>query len=83
MVVAHVKNPLSTFRQSVPVWQRECVCVCVCVCVCGRNELEVCTTLAYPHISSFCTMPVLYTQLTHSRILKLFEDSKLADRAKT
>ena len=25
------------------------------VCVCGRNELEVCTTLAYPHISSFHT----------------------------
>ena len=31
------------------------------VCVCGRNELEVCSTLAYPHISSFCAMPVLYT----------------------
>ena len=28
------------------------------VCVCGRNELEVCTTLTYPHIhiSSFLTM---------------------------
>ena len=30
------------------VW--ECVCVCVCVCVCGQNELELCTTLAYPLI---------------------------------
>ena len=42
----------------------ECVCVCVCVCgcvgVCVRNEPEVCTTLAYPHISSFCARPVLY-----------------------
>ena len=38
MVVAHVKNPLSTFRQSVPVWQRECVCVCVCVCMCVWTE---------------------------------------------
>ena len=30
---------------------RVCVhaCVCVCVCVCGRNELEVCSTLTYPH----------------------------------
>ena len=35
------------------------MCVCVCVCVCGGNELEVWTTLAYPHISSFRTMPVL------------------------
>ena len=50
-----------------------CVCVCACACVCGRNELEVCTTLAYPHISSFRTMPVLYTS-TH--LLKLFEDSE-------
>ena len=23
--------------------------LCGCVCVCGRNELEVCTMLAYPH----------------------------------
>ena len=38
-----------------------CVCVCVCVCVCGRNEHEVCSTLVYLHISSFRTMPVLYT----------------------
>ena len=35
------------------------------VCVCGWNELEVCTTMAYPHISSLCTMPVLYTS-THT-----------------
>ena len=32
----------------------------VCLCVCGWNELEVCTTLAYPHISSFHIMPVLH-----------------------
>ena len=35
-----------------------CMCVCVCVCVCGRNELEVCSTLGYPHIGSFRTVPV-------------------------
>ena len=35
------------------VWE----CVCVCMRACVRNELEVCTTLAYPHISSFRTMP--------------------------
>ena len=28
------------------------------VCACGWNELKVCSTLAYPHISSFCTMLV-------------------------
>ena len=33
-------------------------CVCVRVCVCGRNELEVCSTLGYPHIGSFHTVPV-------------------------
>ena len=41
---------------------RACVRACVRVCVCGRNELEVCTTLAYPQISSFRAVPVLYTQ---------------------
>ena len=46
---------------------------CVRACVCGRNELEVCTTLAYPHISSFRTMPVLYTS---TRTLKPFQDSE-------
>ena len=46
---------------------RACVRACVCVCVCGRNELEVCSTLAYPPISSFRTMPVLYTRTrTHA-----------------
>ena len=35
-----------------------CVCAYVCVCVCGQNDLEVCTVLAYPQISSSCTMPV-------------------------
>ena len=27
------------------------MCVCVCMCVCGRNELEGCSTLAYPHMT--------------------------------
>ena len=27
-----------------------------CVRVCGQNELEVCTTMAYPHFSSFHTI---------------------------
>ena len=51
-----------------------CVCVCLCVCVCarGQNELEVCTTLAYPHISSFPTMPVY----NHAHIHIPFEDSE-------
>ena len=50
----------------VRVCVRACVCACVYACVCmrvcmrGQNELEVCTMLAYPHISSLHTMPVLY-----------------------
>ena len=56
------------------------ICVCVCAraraCVWGRNELEVCSTLAYPHKSSFRTVPVLYTN-THTRILKPFQDIEL------
>ena len=47
--------------------------ICVCVCVCGRNELEVCTTLAHPHFSSFCTMPVLCTS-THPQLTGLKVD---------
>ena len=52
-----------------------CVCVCVCVCVCERerervhcgwNELEVCNTLACPHISSFHTLPVYTHKHTHT-----------------
>ena len=35
--------------------------------MCGRNEVEVCTTLAYPYISSFRTIPVLYADTrTHA-----------------
>ena len=49
----------------VRVCVRACVRVCVCECVCVWNELEVCTKLAYPHISSFRTTPVLYTS-THA-----------------
>ena len=39
----------------------------------GRNELNVYTTLAYPRISSFCTI----RKHAHTRILKPFEDSEL------
>ena len=50
---------------------RACVRVCVRACVrvraCGRNEPEVYIMLAYPHFSSFRTMPVRYT---HARNLK-------------
>ena len=46
------------------------------MCVCVRNELEVCTTLTYPHISSFCAMSVVYAS-TCAHVLKSFEDSKL------
>ena len=49
----------------------ENVCVCLRACVCVWTE---CTMLAYPHISSFWTMPVL--AYTHTRILKLFEDGE-------
>ena len=45
-------------RVCVCVCMSVCVCVCARVRVCGRNELEVCTMLAYPHIGSFRTMPV-------------------------
>ena len=38
--------------------------MCVSVCVDGMNP-EVCSTLTYPHIRSFRTMPVLYTR-THT-----------------
>ena len=55
---------------------RACVRACVCVCVCGRNEPEVCTMLAYPHMSSFHVMPVLTHKHTHTRILKPFDDSE-------
>ena len=62
---------MSTFS---PVDSRSSNDVCVCVCVCGRNELEVGSTLAYRHISSFRTRPLPVH--THTRILKPFEDSK-------
>ena len=58
------------------------MCVCMCVCVCGRNKLEVSTTLASPHIRSFCTMPVhMHTHIlmhihTHTHTLIPFEDHK-------
>ena len=49
----------------------------MCVCVCVWNELEVCTTLAYPHNYEF----ILYYasaihKHTHAHILKPFEDSE-------
>ena len=48
------------------------VCVCVCACVCGRNELEVCTMLAYLRISSFRTMLVLYAGHTCTHLQTLW-----------
>ena len=50
--------------------------MCVHVCVCGWNELNIYSTLAYPHIYQFI---LCYTQAhthTHTRILKPFEDSE-------
>ena len=44
---------MSTFS---PVGSLSSDGMCVCVCVCGRNELEVCTTLAYPHIQALAYM---------------------------
>ena len=60
-------------------YENACVCVraCVraCVCVCVRNELEVCTTLAYSHNYEFIPYyaSAIHTH-THARILKPFED---------
>ena len=39
-----------------------CVCVCVC-CVFGWNELEVCSTLAYPHMNPY------YTSIIHKHTI--------------
>ena len=65
---------------------RMCVCVRACVCACVRAcvracvhacmcmdgmKLEVCTMLAYQHISSFH----IHMHM-HTRILKQFEDSE-------
>ena len=58
---------VSTFSPSVCYPQK--------VCVCGQNELEVCTNLAYPHISSFHTKPV--SEHAHMQNLIPFEDSRL------
>ena len=46
---------------------RACVLVCMRVYMCAWNKLEVYTTLAYQHLSSFRTIPVLYTSTrTHA-----------------
>ena len=42
-----------------------------CVRVCGQNELEVCTTMAYPHFGSF------HTQIHANMHHQTFEDSEL------
>ena len=47
----------------------------VCVCVCRMNLTYVLRWHIHIIISSFRTMPVLYT---HTRILRSFEDSELA-----
>ena len=48
------------------------------MCMCGRNELEVYSMLAYPHINSFRTVPVLQPihKHMHTCILMPFEDSE-------
>ena len=48
------------------VCMRACAFACMCVCVCRWHGLEVCTTLAYPHISSCLTMPVYTHKHTHT-----------------
>ena len=57
------------------------MCVCVRARVGGQNELEVCTTLAYPHItlsvhSVLTPDPVDTHKHMHTCILKPFEDSE-------
>ena len=60
-----------------------CVCVsvyvyvCVCVRVHVRNKLEVCSTLAYPHISSFHAMPVYTHRHTHPQTVEHSETTGL------
>ena len=55
---------------------RSCMRACACVCVCGWNELEVCTTLAYIHVSVHSVLCQCVRKLTRTRILKPFEDSE-------
>ena len=43
------------------------MCGCVCFCVCVWNLIEVCTLVAYPHISSFCIIPVYIHMHTYMR----------------
>ena len=42
------RGAMSTFN---PVGSLSSNGMRMCVCVCGWNELEVCTMLAYPHMS--------------------------------
>ena len=48
----------------------------MCVCVDGRNELEVCTTLAYPRYQLIPCYASAMHKHTHTRNLKPFEDSE-------
>ena len=48
---------LNGMRMCVCAWKLM-ECVCVCVWERGWNKSEMFTTLACPHISSFCSMPV-------------------------
>ena len=52
-------NAMSNFN---PVGSQSSNGMRMCVCVCGRNELEVCTMLAYPHISVHSGLCQCYTQ---------------------
>ena len=57
------------------VYVHTCVHACMCVRVYGMNLKYAVRWHIHIIISSFRTMPVLYT---HTRILRSFEDSELA-----
>ena len=65
------------FNRQCPLLAPSVRCPQMVWCVCGRNELKVCTMVAYSHIyiSSFRTMPVYSHKHTHTRFLKPFEDA--------
>ena len=71
----HIKWAMSTFSPiGLQFSNGMRMCVSQCVCVYRMNLTYIYTTQAYPRISSFRAMPVLYTS---TRILKPSEDSEL------